>query len=137
MKIEGVFDNLKKANQAVERLKTEGFKNAVVDINDHFVGDDLDMKTNMPGTETTPSLSGLILGAGDTTTDKTESPIAAVNPMVSGMAGFEEIADYNCKVVVDVNSDNIEQAKKIIADEEGLIEVEPDKIPKRMEDIDI
>ena len=41
-------------------------------------------------------------------------PLAAASPMVSGMGGFEEIADVNYKVIVNTEDNNAEKAKQII-----------------------
>ncbi|QUH20430.1 hypothetical protein [Alkaliphilus sp. B6464] len=112
MKIEGYFDNLKNANEAVNLLKESGLNNASLDLNDNFP--DRNVERNIAGTETAPNLSNLVLGSGNLGfTDSTKAPLLAASPMVSGMAGFEEIAGYNYKVVAEISDEEVEQAKKI------------------------
>lgn len=113
MKITGYFDSLKKADNTVKKLKNLGFSNAYVDSNDHYI-EARNMRTNLAGTETAPSLSGLVLNSGDPFVEEDKAPLAAANPMVSGMAGFEEIADYSFIAVVETDEKNKDQVAKII-----------------------
>lgn len=114
MKIISYFENIKKANEAVSKLKKVGY-NAFVDINDHYVNH-IDPGTNLAGTETGQSFSGLTLGSGeDVTDDRRLGPLLAASPMASGMGGFEEVADVNCKVIVEANGNNHETAKEILS----------------------
>jgi len=115
MKIVGFFSNIKRANEAVNKLKKEGFKNANFDINDDF-RKDRNVITNLPGTEYGESLSDLVLESGSSSfLDRSKAPLAAANPSVSGMGNMEEITDVNCKVVVEVNKENMKKAKEIIS----------------------
>ncbi|MCX8129622.1 MAG: hypothetical protein N3I35_05910 [Clostridia bacterium] len=118
MKVEGYFAGIKTANEAVSKLKGEGIQKAAVDINDHY-RDDRNVETNVPGTETSVSLSGLVLESDGHGIGKGKSPLNAASPMVSGMAGFEEIADVNCKVIVYVDEENLEKVKQIIRETGG------------------
>lgn len=63
------------------------------------------------------------------------SPLAAASPMASGMGTFEEIASIDCKVVVEGNNKNIENAKHIISSMGGTTEDPNGKIPKGIENI--
>ncbi|AOY77601.1 hypothetical protein [Clostridium formicaceticum] len=114
MRIEGFFDNFKKTNEVIDALKAAGFKTAFLDLKDERIGE-RNLITNLPGTETSPSLSNLVLESGNRGADVEQSPLAAANPMVSGMAGFEEIADYSHKVVVEANAKDVDRAKDIIS----------------------
>jgi hypothetical protein len=133
MKIEGFFKNIKRANKVVEELKKEGFSNAAVDINDHFT--DRNVETNLPGTVSAPSLSGLVLKSGDYAVERAKAPLTAASPMVSGMGGFEEIADVNYKIVVEADEKDIDKVKQIISKLGGNLDSPNINIPKRVEDI--
>ncbi|SDK36691.1 hypothetical protein [Natronincola ferrireducens] len=113
MKIAGYFNSLKIANEAIEALHRVGFKNATLDLKDNTVGDG-NYITNLPGTEMSTSLSNLILESGDRGIDIDKAPLSAANPMVSGMAGFDEIADYGHKIVVDADDEDEEEIKALI-----------------------
>lgn len=121
MKIEGFFSNIKTANDAVDKLKSNGFNNAVVDINDHYI-DDRNVQTNLPGTETSPSLSGLILKSDTAVVDRSKAPLTAADPMVSGMGTFDEIADVNSKVIVEADEKDADRVRQVIKSMGGDIE---------------
>ncbi|WZL74244.1 hypothetical protein QBE52_05770 [Clostridiaceae bacterium 35-E11] len=119
MKVEGFFDNIKHANNAVSQLKKQGFKVAFMDLVDDYK-ETRNLKTNLPGTENGSSLSDLVLGSGATVVkDRSKAPLAAADPSVSGIGRLNEIADINCKVVVEVDSDNMATAKQILKDMGG------------------
>ncbi|TDT52078.1 hypothetical protein [Fonticella tunisiensis] len=113
MKVEGFFRNIKNANEAVKKLNSEGFKNAYVDLNDDNINE-RNLQTNLPGSTNSPSLSNLVLRSGGVS-EEDVSPIAAASPMVSGMGGFEEITDINCKVVVETDSNEEKRVRDIIS----------------------
>jgi hypothetical protein len=136
MIVEGFFSNIRTANEAVGKLKSSGFDKAIVDINDHYI-DDRNVKTNLPGTETSPSLSGLILKSDTHIVDRSKAPLAAASPMVSGMGYFEEIADINCKVSVESEEKDSDRARQIIKSMGGDIESPNVEIPKNLHNIDI
>jgi len=129
MKIEGFFSSVKTANEVVSKLKSEGYTGAFVDINDHF--NDAYSERGLLGTENISSLSQAVMGEGE----KVNSPLAAASPMASGMGGFEEIANVNCKVVVEISGRNLEAAKKIISSMGGDLEDPNGKIPKGLENL--
>jgi hypothetical protein len=134
MKIEGYFSNIKTANETVEKLKGDGFKGAFVDINEH-VNDAYSQKGRI-GSEDAPSLSEIVLGESTSGRERVSSPLAAASPMASGMGGFEEIADINCKVVAEVNDSNIERIKSIIKSMGGTTDNPNGRIPQGLENID-
>ncbi|WP_236894555.1 hypothetical protein [Clostridium beijerinckii] len=134
MKIEGYFSGIKAANQAVEALNKIGIKDAVADINDHYTNDNPGQ--NRPGTESsTNSLANLILSNDNPTVDSAYGPMAAANPMVSGMGGFEEIADVNYKVIVNTDENDAERAKQIIAKAGGELDDPNFIVPSGLENI--
>lgn len=112
MKIQGYFRGIKSAHEAAERLRSAGFGNVIVDINDHYEANN-NIQTNVPGTENTPNLSSLVMHSGDID-DDAASPLAAANPMVSGMGGFEEITDINYRIIVDAGTNKEQRVKDII-----------------------
>lgn len=128
MKIEGYFSGIKAANEAVEKLKSEGFKGAFADINEHL--NNAYSQNGFVGSKDVSSLSQAVLGEND------NSPLAAASPMASGMGGFEEIADMNCKVVVEASDGNVENAKKIISSMGGTTDDPNVRIPEGLENID-
>lgn len=122
MKIEGFFGNIKNANDTIKQLKETGFKKAYLDLNDYY-DEDRNTQINQAGTENSASLADLVLGSGATIVrDRSKAPLAAASPMVSGMGKMSEIADVDCKVVVEVEDNNIENAKKIIKDMGGSLD---------------
>ena len=129
MKIEGYFSSVKTANEVVAKLKGEGFKGAFVDINEHI--NNAYSERGLLGTENIASLSQAVLGEGE----KVNSPLAAASPMASGMGGFEEIANINCKVVVEVGDRNLENAKNIINSMGGTTDDPNGRIPGGLDNI--
>lgn len=121
MKVEGYFDSLKKANEAVSALKNAGFQNASLDLMDETIKE-RNVITNLPGTEMNTSLSDLVLESGNRGIDIGKAPLSAADPMVSSMAGFEEIADLGHKIVVEVNNSAVDEAKNIISKMGGSLD---------------
>lgn len=121
MKIEAFFPSMKAANEAVAKLKVSGITHAYIDVNDHYI-ENRNVKTNVPGIANSASLSGLILKSDSDLKDNSKRPLSAANPMVSGMGGFEEIAEVQCKVIVEANGSNSEEVKRIIRDMSGFLD---------------
>lgn len=132
MKIEGFFRDLKTANKAVEELKSSGFGNAAADINEHF-GSGGNGKRNVPGTQSGISLAGVVTDSALAGSATDTAPMLAASPMVSGMGGFEEIADFNCKVIVDADETEAYEARKIIERMGGTLESPNVKRPEMEE----
>lgn len=80
------------------------------------------LKTANETTDGSESLSDLVLNSGSNDVDKRTSPLAAANPMVSGIGDFEEITDFNCSVTVKIDNDDINKAEEIIKDMGGELE---------------
>ncbi|WP_425447669.1 hypothetical protein [Dethiothermospora halolimnae] len=121
MEIEFYFSNIKIANDAMKTLKDKGFDHVYVDINDHYIADK-NVKTNLPGTEASTSLSDLVLNSGEEEIDTTKAPLTAADPMVSGIGTLDEVADVNCKLVVKTDDRNKNQVKEIIKSMGGDLE---------------
>lgn len=137
MKIESYFSGIKAANEAVEALKKVGINNAVADLNDHYTGN-TNSGTNLPGTASSSnSLSSYVLSSDDPLGDPMLGPLAAASPMVSGMGGFEEIADVNYKVIVNTEDNNEEKAKQIIKKMGGDLNDPNFRMPKGLENISL
>lgn len=135
MKIEAYFTGIKKANEAVQRLKTEGFNNSIADINDHYVEYNTGVNPVLPGNENAPNLSSLVLNSGPYAEDPSKRPLNAASPMVSGMGGFDEITDVNYKVIVNLNEADIDKAKQIINEIGGDFKDPNLDLPHRLEDL--
>ncbi len=133
MKLEGYFENIKAANDTTAKLNKQGFKGAFVDLNEH--NNNAYSQIGIVGSEEISSLSEAVLGEGGIRGDDVNSPLAAASPMVSGMGGFEEIADVNCKVVVEVNNENEKDAVNIIKSMGGTTEDPNARIPKELHNI--
>ena len=137
MKIESYFSGIKAANKAVEALKKIGINDTVADINDHYTGSN-NPGTNNPGTASSSnSLASYVLTSDDPLGDPMLGPMAAASPMVSGMGGFEEIADINYKVIVNTDSKNEEKVKQVITKMGGDLNDPNFKMPKGLENISI
>ena len=115
MKIEAYFKSIKKANDTVSKLKNSGYEKSFIDMKDNM-SINLNATTNLAGTKTSGSNSGLVLHSEGhlSNDDPIKSPLEAASPMVSGMGRFEEITDFNCRVVVEANSNNINEAKEVL-----------------------
>lgn len=122
MKVVGYFNTIKKANEAIAVIKKEGFENTYLDIKSDE-NKDTNAARNIAGTETATSLSELVLksGSGDFERDKT--PIMAADPMVSGMAGFDEIADFSYMVAVETSSEDKTKVKNLLNSLGALTEI--------------
>lgn len=135
MKIEAYFTGIKKANEAVNQLKTAGFNNSVADINDHYVEYNTGLNPVLPGNENSPNLSSLVLNSGPYAEDPSKRPLNAASPMVSGMGGFDELTDVNYKVTVNLDEDDAEKAKQIISNIGGNLNSPNLDLPHRLEDL--
>ena len=133
MKVEGYFDSIKTANEVVAKLKNEGFSGAFVDINEHR--NNAYSQSGLVGSKEISSLSSAVLNGVNGIGEGINSPLAAASPMASGMGGFEEIANINCKVVIEGSDKDIENAKNIINSMGGTVEDPNGKIPKGIENI--
>lgn len=135
MRIEGYFSGIKRANEVVDRLKSEGFKDSYADLNEHYITNN-NPGENPPATDSgAVNLSSYVLNTEESLDNSRLGPLLAASPMVSGMGGFEEIADVNYKVIVNVNSNNVERAKEILKNMGGEINNPNFEIPKGLDSI--
>lgn len=135
MKLEVFFKGIKNANEAVNKLASEGI-NAYADINDHYqINTDVRKKeySFLP----TSSNSDLVINSGTTSGNEDRSPMLAASPMVSGMGGFEEIADINYKVIIDADPDSRRKAEEIIESLGGSLENPNLDIQNHIKDVDL
>jgi hypothetical protein len=135
MKVEAYFRGIKSANEAVDKLKSQGI-NAYSDLNDHYQVN-TDIRTKEVGPLSSPSNSDLVLNSGTPSGSTGKSPLLAASPMVSGMGGFEEIADVNYKVIITVDSEKEAAAKSIIEAMGGSMQSPNLEVPKHLKDVDI
>lgn len=133
MKNEYYFTGIKAANEAVEALKKAGIQ-AAVDINDHYTGIDNPGKNTPTTASSSNSLSSYVLN-NDDHMNPGLGPLAAASPMVSGMGGFEEIADVNYKVIVNTGDLNEESVKQIIKKAGGDVDDPNFRMPEGLENI--
>lgn len=136
MRIESFFSSLKNANEAASKLKEIGVEKAFVDANSHYV-EDKDRTSNVPGTETGTSLSGVVLESDDHGIGENKAPLNAASPMVSGIGGFEEIANENCKVVAEFDEGRAEEVKQVIKQAGGTLDDPNVRKPRLESDLDI
>lgn len=135
MKIEAFFRGIKNANEVAQKLKNQGI-NAYVDINDHF-----QLNRNTEGSNgellSSPTNSDLVLNAGSPDGERDKSPMMAASPMVSGMGGFEEIADVNYKIIIDADSKNKEKIEETIKSLGGSMRKPNFNVAKHVEGINL
>lgn len=136
MKIDAYFRSIKRANDTVNKLKSSGYEKSFVDMKDNMPTD-LDVATNLPGTKASGSNSGLVLNSEGhlPNDDPRKSPLEAASPMVSGMGGFEEITDFNCRVVVETDENNAEQINEILRNMGGKLDNPDLRIPEHLKGI--
>lgn len=135
MKIEAYFGGIKAANEAAAKLKSQGFNNAIVDINDHYEDFNSGVRPILPGNENAPTLSRMVLNTGPYSEDPTKGPLNAASPMVSGMGGFEEITDINYRLTMNAPENEVEKAKDTIKELGGTLKDPNLDLPHRLEDI--
>jgi hypothetical protein len=135
MKFESFFSGIKAANDAVEKLKAQGF-DAYVDLNDHYQIN-TDVNTKDFSFLSTTSNADLVLNSGTPSGSSGRSPLLAASPMVSGMGSFEEIADINYKVLVDVPQNKKSNAESIITSLGGTMQSPNVEIEKHVKDVNL
>lgn len=113
MKVVGYFNTIKKANEAIVAMKQAGFNDTYLDLKNEEM-EDLNVTRNIAGTESATSLSELVLKSGSADFERDKTPLTAADPMVSGMAGFDEIADFSYKVAVESNGEDKERVKNML-----------------------
>ncbi|NLZ49372.1 MAG: hypothetical protein GX895_11490 [Clostridiales bacterium] len=94
MKIEAYFNGIKSANEAAESLKSKGFNNAFVDINDN---------------------------SNDAYWQLGNSLLSSVSFMSSGIGGFQEVPAVSYRVVVETSAEKAEYAKNLMNSLGGIV----------------
>lgn len=122
MKFEAYYRSIKRANDTVNKLKNSGYEKSFIDMKDNNPAN-LNVVTNLAGTETSGSNSGLVLTSEGhlPNDDPGKSPLEAASPMVSGMGSFKEITDFNCRVIVETDQNNINDIEEIFKSMGGII----------------
>lgn len=136
MKVVGYFGSIKDANDTVDKLKREGFSEAYTDMNDHYMLNN-NPENSIPGTESAPSNSSLVLNYGEPINDQDKGPLAAASPMVSGMGEIEEITDYSYRVIVNADSNTSENINNIIKSNGGNLNNPNLDMHKRIKDVSL
>lgn len=135
MKVDAYFRGLKAANEAVNKLKSSGFNDAVADLNDHYIFHN-NPGTNRPGLDiSSNSQASLILKSGSPLDDQRYGPLAAASPMVSGMGGFEEVADVNYRVTANVDEKDEQRVRQILNDAGGDLRNPNFQMPEGLDNI--
>lgn len=114
----GYFHTLKEAQQTAKGLRQQGYSGVSVDIVDKF-NDGRNAERNSPLGPAVLSLSSLVLSSGDSITSPELGPLLAADPMVSGMGGFEEIADANYMLTVVTNEERVDEVRQFIKNNNG------------------
>lgn len=118
MNIIGNFEKYQDAFNALAKIRTQGFKDSHIPA-DHFsLGQNGEI--NVPGTRNSVSLSNLVLNSGDDTAAP-PSPLAAADPMVSGMGGFDEITENGYKVIVSASDEDKDTIYNLITSSGGTV----------------
>jgi len=117
--LDAYFNNLKTANETIGKLKAMGVK-ASLDLKDDKM-ENYNARQNIPGTATATSLSDLVLKSGATAAESDQSPMKAADPMVSGIAGFEETISLDYKIAIAHNPTDKSKIAKIVEEAGGTI----------------
>lgn len=107
MRIEAFYTGLKSANYAVEKLKSNGFNNSAVDLNDNYIDFD-NYKYNF---------SDVIINSGGFS-DNSYKPTA-----INSSGNFQDVLNSHYKVVINSNSveEDIVRLKQLISETGGKL----------------
>ncbi|MDP4089896.1 MAG: hypothetical protein Q8930_11580 [Bacillota bacterium] len=135
MKVEAYFRSLKAANDAVGKLKSSGYKDSAADLNDHYIFHN-NPGQNRPGLDiSSNSQASLVMKSGSPLDDQRYGPLAAASPMVSGMGGFEEVADVNYRVTAEVDEKDEKRVRQMLNDMGGDLRNPNFKMPEGLDNI--
>jgi hypothetical protein len=126
MKLEGYYMTVERANEALSKLKTAGFNNAHIQIDDNNGY----IRRNLTNTNDY-SLSNLVIDP----IEMKKSPLTAVSPIINVTAGFAEFYDNNYKLVVDTDVNSMQRAKDIIKSLGGKFENERPCVGRTNEEV--
>jgi hypothetical protein len=127
MKLEGKFMTLERANQAMAKLKSEGFTNSHIQIDDN----NRNIKRNLASSKSSIGLSNLVIDPSD----MRRSPLTSISPIINVTAGFSEFNDNNYKIIVETDTGSVQRAKDLIMSLGGKIESEALSIGRNKEDV--
>lgn len=127
MKIIGSFMTLERANQTLAKLKSAGFTNSHIEIDDN----NRTIKRNLADNKSAYGLSNLVVDPSD----MKSSPLTAISPLINVTAGFSEFNDSNYKLVLETDLSLAQNAKDIIVSLGGRFENEGLSIGRVKEDV--
>jgi translation elongation factor EF-Ts len=114
MRIEIYYKGIKKANEAVKKLKSEGFSHTAVDLNDNYI-DPLSSNSDFG-----INFSNVINSSGVSYTSSGRT-LPSTSPMISGFGSFRDLENTSYKVIVNSNSLDNEKLKETIKKTGGKI----------------
>ena len=114
MRIEIYYKGIKNANEAVKKLKSEGFNNTAVDLNDNYI-DPLSSNSDFG-----INFSNVINSSGVSYTSSGRT-LPSTSPMISGFGSFRDLENTSYKVIVNSNSLDNEKLKETIKKTGGKI----------------
>ena len=117
-KIDVYFEKMSQARKAVEKLKSMGYRNAYLDINDRNQTE-FSAEINPAGSQNAMSLSSLVLKSKGFRNDASKGPLMASNPMVSGIGPVDDMADPGARLSVSVEDENAGIIRKLLMDMGG------------------
>jgi hypothetical protein len=110
------FEKMADAANAVKALKDLGGVNSWLDAADGY-STEFASEYSIPGADSAPSLSGLVLRSGGYAPRMTKGPLLAADPMVSGMGDRDDAArNHSTRLVVSAPEDKLEAVRKILAE---------------------
>lgn len=118
-KVEVYFNDLKTANDTIFKLRVMGI-DADLELKDDNM-ENYNARQNIAGTATATSLSDLVLKSGASAAESDQSPMRAADPMVSGMAGFEETLSLDYKVAINAGPHDQNRIEKIVREAGGMM----------------
>ncbi|MCR4436769.1 MAG: hypothetical protein QHH06_14180 [Clostridiales bacterium] len=119
-KIHVDFENMLEGRKAVEALRGMGYKDAHLDVVDRFF-DEISEEISTAGAAAGPCLSALVLRPKGTLPGSLKGPLVAVDPMVSGMGRFSEVAELSTRLRVTVDPDKVDEVKNMLKNMGGVV----------------
>jgi hypothetical protein len=114
MKVEGHFMTLERANEAMGRLKSVGFTNSHIEIDDN----NRNIKRNLADANSPYGLSNLVIDPSE----MRRAPLTAISPIINVTAGFSEFNDNHYNVVVETDQCLTQNVKEVITSLGGKFE---------------
>jgi hypothetical protein len=127
MKVEGHFMTLERANEAMGRLKSVGFTNSHIEIDDN----NRNIKRNLADANSPYGLSNLVIDPSE----MRRAPLTAISPIINVTAGFSEFNDNHYKVVVETDQCLTQNVKEVIMSLGGKFENAASSVGRVKEDM--